>query len=400
MQIKAALEKYKIIGDYFVPDYERENEVLTEFKANNQNLSEQQTVELVDLLQSDIEISDKYFVADLLYLYDSFNRELYETLLITAIHYKDPSFNRIFLRPCLRVFGTKEVVDTLSDRFNQANIIERIGISNLVYWLRIYENGNVDKLDHTILKRANQTANLIELYHYKLCYGNKIKHGNNIPDNAEDLIKVIKGNKEYEELLFDKLGWTKNIQMLIENKGIKTDLFYVPPFTLNAGEIIIINLFNGAHFYETEMFLKDIFCGKTHHESAIIHKKMTFAEHFRESKFRDIFYPVTVGEYLKKNANPASPYASKIYETEWINKKIKANTLTGIPRRLLSLYTTLSNTNNIIFDLVGLGPDAAQETYKIVKEGVKKGGAAILLDGYDDMKNDCTKYIELQWAQA
>lgn len=188
--------------------------------------------------------------------------------------------------------------------------------------------------------------------------------------------------------------------MLIENKGIQTDLFYVPPFTLNEGEIIVINLFNGAHFHETKMFLKDIFCGKTHHESTIIHKKMTFAEHFRESKFRYIFYPMTVGEYLKKNANPASPYALKIYETEGINKKIKVNTLTGSPRRLLSLYTTLSNTNNIIFDLVGLGPDGAKENYKIVKEVVKKGGSAILLDGYDDMKNYCTKYIELQWTQA
>lgn len=211
MEIKAALEKYKITGDYFASDYERENKVLAEFKAHNQNLSEEQTTELVNLLQSDIEVSDKYFVADLLYLYDSFNRELFETLLIIAIHYKDSSFNRIFLRPCLRVFGTNEVVDSLSDRFNQANIIERIGISKLVYWLRIHENGNIDKLDHTILKKANQTSNLIELYHYKLRYGNKIKHGNNIPDNAEDLIKVIKGNKEYEELLFDKLGWTKNI---------------------------------------------------------------------------------------------------------------------------------------------------------------------------------------------
>lgn len=188
--------------------------------------------------------------------------------------------------------------------------------------------------------------------------------------------------------------------MIIENKGIKTDLFYVPPFTLNAGEIIIINLSNGAHFYETEMFLKDLFCGKTYHENIIIHKKMTFVEHFKESKFKDIFYPMTVGKYLKKNANHASLYTEKIYETEWINKKIKVNTLTGSPGRLLSLYTTLSNTNNIIFDLVGLGLDEAQETYKIVQEVVKKGGSAILLDGYDDMKNQCTKYIELQWTKA
>ncbi|RLJ34070.1 hypothetical protein CLU97_3563 [Chryseobacterium sp. 7] len=188
--------------------------------------------------------------------------------------------------------------------------------------------------------------------------------------------------------------------MIIENKGIKTETFYIPPFTLNAGEIVVLHLYNGYHFYETEMFLKDIFCGKTDHENVIIHKSMTFAEPFRESNFRDIFFPVTVGEYLRKNANLLSPYATKIYETEWINKKIKVNTLAGTPRRLLTLYTTLSKTNNIVFDLVGQDPMGAKETYKIVKEVVEKGGSAILLDGYNELKNDCTKYIELQWLQA
>lgn len=400
MEIKAALEKYKIIGKYFDPDYERENEALTEFKASNQNLSDQQTAELLNLLQSDSEMPDKYFVADLLYLYNSFSRDLFESLLTTAIHYKDPSFNRIFLIPCLNAFGTKAVANYLAYQFSKGDIIERIGISNLIYWLKPQGNSEADELHHTILEKANNTSNLIELYHYKLRYRNKLNHITNIPDNAENLIKAIKGNKEYEELLFDKLGWIKKAQILIENKGIQTDLFYVPPFTLNEGEIIIINLFHGPHFYETEMLLKDLFCGKKNHESVIIHKKMAFAEHFRESNFKDIFYPMTVGKYLRKNTNPASPYAAKIYETEWINKKIKVNTLAGKPRRLLTLYAALSKTNNIVFDLAGLDPEGAKETYKIVQEVVKKGGSAILLDGYDDMKNDCTKYIELQWKQA
>lgn len=399
MEIKAILEKYKTIGNLLAPDYEQENKALSEFKANNQNLSEQQTAELINILQNNSEISDKYFVASLLYLYDNFSKDLFKSLLKTAINHKDPSFNRIFLRPCLRTFGTKAVADYLVDQFNKGDIIERIGISNLIYWLHPQENGEADQLHHTILEKANNTSNLVELYHYKLRYKNKLKHASNIPDNTEDLIKAINGNKEYEKLIFNQLGWTRNTQIIIENKGIKTDTFYIPPFTLNSGEIIVLHLYNGYHFYETEMFLKDIFCGKTSHENVIIHNNMTFAEHFRESKFRDIFFPVTVGEYLRKNADPESPYATKIYETEWINKKIKVNTLPGNPRRLLTLYATLSKTNNIIFDLVGQDLSGAKETYKIVKEIVKTGGSAILLDGYDEMKNDCTKYIELQWIK-
>ncbi len=160
--------------------------------------------------------------------------------------------------------------------------------------------------------------------------------------------------------------------MLIENKGIRTDTFYIPPFDLNVGEIVVLYLFNGQHFYETEMFFKDIFWGKTKEKNVIVHKNLTFVEYFIEPKLRRLFYPVSVGEYLKKNANLDSPYATKIYEIDWINEKTKVNTLAGNPRRLLSLYATLSKTNNIIFDLIGQNPKGAKETYEIVKDVVKK----------------------------
>ena len=187
--------------------------------------------------------------------------------------------------------------------------------------------------------------------------------------------------------------------MLIENKGIRKDNFYIPPFILNEGEIVVLYLFNGQHLYETEMYLKDIFCGKLKNENVLVHKRLTFVEHFRESELRRLFYPVTVGEYLKKEANFESAFATKIYEIDWINEKTKVNTLAGNPRRLLSLYATLSNTKNIVFDVAGQDPQGADETYKIVKEVVKNGGSAILLDCFEDMKNDCTKYIELQWTK-
>lgn len=209
MDIKSTLEKYKILGDYFAPDYEQDNNVLTEFKESNPNLTRQHTVELVYLLNNSTEIADKYFVADLLYLYDNFDKELLEPLINTAINHKDPSFNRVFLRPCLTVFGVMTVADNLADKFNKVDINERIGISNLVYWLRPQENGEADKLHKTILEKANGTTNLIELYHYKLLYSDKIKDSNKIPNNADELIKAIVGQKEYEDLLFDKLGWTR-----------------------------------------------------------------------------------------------------------------------------------------------------------------------------------------------
>lgn len=211
MSIKTALEKYKILGDYFAPDYERDNDVLNQFKESNPNLSRQQTNELVDLINNSTEITDKYFVADLLYLYDNFDKDLLEPLINTAINHKDPSFNRVFLRPCIMAFGVKAIADNLAEKFDKVSIEERIGISNLVYWLNSYEKGDVDKLYRTILERANKTTNLIELYHYKRLYTAEIIDGDKIPNTADELINAIAGQKEYEDLLFGKLGWIRTI---------------------------------------------------------------------------------------------------------------------------------------------------------------------------------------------
>ncbi|WP_312077318.1 hypothetical protein [Chryseobacterium sp.] len=187
------------------------------------------------------------------------------------------------------------------------------------------------------------------------------------------------------------------MKTILKNEGLETESFFLPPFELKSGEIVVIHLFNGAHFYETETLIKNIFCGVIKNKNVEIHKDLTFVEHFKEPKLREIFYPITVREYLKKNANFNNSYSTKIYETSWINKKTKVNSLAGNPRKLLSLYATLSKTNNIVFDLAGQDPIGAQQTYNIVKDEVKNGGSAILLDGFDEMKNDCTKYIELQW---
>ena len=187
------------------------------------------------------------------------------------------------------------------------------------------------------------------------------------------------------------------MDIVIENKGIKTDSFYVPPFVLREGEVVVLFLFNGSYYYDTEMFLKDIFCGKIKHENVIIHKKMTFVKHFQESNLRRTFYPITVGEYLRKNANLNDPFSKKIYEIEWITSRTKMSSLAGAPRRLLCLYAALSKTKDIVFDLGGVDPKGAEFTFKMVNEAIKDGGSAILLDSFDDMKLHASKYIELEW---
>jgi len=210
MSIQTALDNYKSLGNYFAPDYEQDNEVLTDFKKENPVLVKEQTNQLIEILDNSEDITEKYFVADLLYLFDNFDIELLTPMLRTAINFKDPSFNRIFLRPCINAFGTKIVSESLAENFSSGSLEERISISSLLYWLHPCDNGEAEALHRIILERANSTDNLIELYHYKLCYGSEIKHSDNIPNSAVELMKAINGNEEYETFLFSKLNWTKN----------------------------------------------------------------------------------------------------------------------------------------------------------------------------------------------
>lgn len=184
--------------------------------------------------------------------------------------------------------------------------------------------------------------------------------------------------------------------MILENKGIKTDNFYVPPFDLHEGEIVV--LYKGINSYDVEVFLKNIFCGKIKHENVILHRKMTFVDFFRESNFRDVFFPLRVNRYIKKDADLSNPFLVKLFGDKYVTREAKLNKLGGTQRKLMNLYVTLLKTKDIVFDLNGLDSQGAELTFKLVEEAVKDGGSAILLYGFNDIKQYASKYIELEWA--
>lgn len=204
--IADTINKYKELGDYFSSEYERGNEVLDNFKSINKSLTKEQVGELKLILEGDDEYA-KIFVADLLYLYTDFDEALLEPMVTTAIRYKDPSFNRIFINPCTARFGYEKVLDLIREKYSEGDILDKIGVGRLLYWLRPEDSAQRDTLIDEIKKRSKETDNLVELYYYKLCIKSIDKGG--IPDNANELIEKIKGNKELEDLLFNKLKWSK-----------------------------------------------------------------------------------------------------------------------------------------------------------------------------------------------
>ena len=186
-------------------------------------------------------------------------------------------------------------------------------------------------------------------------------------------------------------------EIIVESKGIKTSQYLIPSFELRKGELIVIYLQGGFHFDEIKMQLTAILTGQAYHENIKIFKPLTFAESFKESKFRRIFNPTTVFIYLKRNANPKEIVTSKIFEMDTFSKKDKMKDLDTSQQKRLSLCSVFSKTKNIVFDLRGEGPVGANKTVEFVKNEIKNDGAAILIDWADDMKDNCSKLISIEW---
>lgn len=123
--------------NYFAPDYKRENKVLEDFKQQNPNLDLELTQELIQILINSDWV-EKFFVADLLYLYENMDISFFEPLLQTALQYDDPSFNRIFLTPAVKSFGLKNVQNYYKLRSGSYCKKETLNYKKIQYWLDIF----------------------------------------------------------------------------------------------------------------------------------------------------------------------------------------------------------------------------------------------------------------------
>lgn len=186
-------------------------------------------------------------------------------------------------------------------------------------------------------------------------------------------------------------------ELLLENKGIRTDQYFIPPFELREGELVVINLHGGPHYYEFKRILIDILTGKIKNENVTLKRPFVYDNYFKESKFRRIFFPTTVEVFLEKNANLESEFIQKIYSFPWVNKKTKFKELYWGYQKIVFLCSTLSKTKDIVFDLAGQHPESAKISFEIVKNVVKNGGSAILIDSVPEFKEECDEFITLEW---
>lgn len=173
--------------------------------------------------------------------------------------------------------------------------------------------------------------------------------------------------------------------------------FIIPAFTLKRGEIVIVQYPSGSLFSKREALI-DLLTGRTNNAETEITTLLRYAVHIQRRSFRNLLAPNTVRGYLKKFANASHPLYNRIYGDKWIKPTTRLDELGGASRRLLSIYATLTWTNNILFDLAGVDPAGGEQVFEVVAGVVRAGGACILLDICDEFKEECTTIIEARYV--
>lgn len=181
---------------------------------------------------------------------------------------------------------------------------------------------------------------------------------------------------------------------LLKSAGIKVDGIYIPPFEIATADILLIELPGGPLFLNQLEKVTSILSDNASVNLSPLNPPFLFAPHFNESKWRSLLFPITVGEYLKKKSNPVSELSTLVFDTLRVEPRTRIVTLPGTSRKILSILTTLTWSNRIIFDLCGVDLIGSEKVFAIVKTLVGTNGAAILIDYTDHFADRCTSVVK------
>lgn len=81
-----------------------------------------------------LDYESKWFVAQLFSRLEEIPEELFDSFIHASIHKTDPSSNRAYIEPCLRVFGFERVFESLNTCFKQGDNQTKIGVCQAFYW--------------------------------------------------------------------------------------------------------------------------------------------------------------------------------------------------------------------------------------------------------------------------
>jgi hypothetical protein len=90
-------------------------------------------------------------------------KRAFATMLRAAVEERDPSFNRLYVEPCVRGYGRRATVEALLRFLEEGTTRDKAGAANALYWTRLGDDelGNLrEQLDKTLLHEFIKTKDL------------------------------------------------------------------------------------------------------------------------------------------------------------------------------------------------------------------------------------------------
>jgi hypothetical protein len=179
--------------------------------------------------------------------------------------------------------------------------------------------------------------------------------------------------------------------MIVDCKGIAIDSFFIPPFHLDKGEIIGINLYNGIHSEKLRRALVSFLEGKEHHDNVVLSDPFLFADYFRENRLRSFFMPDTIENFIEEQET-----FDKLQQLEpWVKKNMRMISLPWNIKRWASLLKAVRKNSHIIFDLGGLDPSSIVETMHLLSRLTDKGASIIVIDYWASKLDHCNRKYDV-----
>lgn len=110
-----------------------QHELRLQYRAANPVISRKDEAQMIALLQDPVKGDE---VAALLSVMPTFSRDLMHAMMRAAIAMRDPSWNRIFIEPCIRVYDVFAVNDFVLSVIAHGTKQEKTGATRCFYWMR------------------------------------------------------------------------------------------------------------------------------------------------------------------------------------------------------------------------------------------------------------------------
>jgi len=176
--------------------------------------------------------------------------------------------------------------------------------------------------------------------------------------------------------------------ILIESKGFYIEKYYMPPFCVKKGELLVIDINKDIPFYKFELLMANILSGKNIDENITINSPFLFTGRvWKESWFASTFCPTTIKKYIKQDVfnyksiiETVNNLDSNFLELKYLKEDDKMSSLEATPFRLISILTAFAKNRYIFTDMMGQAPNGIKLTWDIINENIENEGSCIILD--------------------